>query len=141
MRDYYEGEFASDQATGIGRIYYAGGDVYVGEVQDLKKSGVGRLYEKKLKRYYEGSFYNDNKDGVGYYAYDQDAGLLAGKIYCGNFKNGKEEGAGEYIEEKNLANVYGLSADGMSDRFEEIAVYLSNGYKALGVNIVDLIKI
>ena len=124
----------------MGRIFYANGDVYIGEVQDFKRYGAGRLYQKKEKRYFEGKFYNGNKEGMGYYIYNSEAASLAGKVYCGNFKNDKEEGAGEYISEKDMVNVYGLEWQGLNERLEEIKVFLSNGFKNLGLSISDLIK-
>ena len=92
----YEGQFEDDIPTGLGKLTYPNGDVYIGMVDKACKQGRGRL--ESNGEIFEGEFSKDQKDGVGYYFQGD------GKVYCGQFRQDKEEGIGEYLREKDIEN-------------------------------------
>ena len=69
---------------------FSNGDIYHGEIKDLKKDGKG-TYTFNNGDIYEGDFINGVMEGEGIYTYSKTASK-----YEGFFKNGKRHGKGIY---------------------------------------------
>ena len=88
------------------KVYYSNGDVYEGDLLNLKKHGKGKLIYAQGD-VYEGDFVNDAMTGKGKFTYNN------GDVYVGDFVDGKLNGQGEYRWAADGSVYSGGFVDGM----------------------------
>ena len=86
----YEGPFEDDRPNGIGKYFFANGDVYNGEMKAGAVTGRG-IYVTKAGDTLEGTFVDAKLHGVGTYRF------ASGDRYEGEVSHGKMHGKGRYF--------------------------------------------
>ena len=120
--DVYEGEFTDNLPGGKGKITYADGSEYVGDVEYNMRNGQGVL-KYPNGNIYEGGFTNNVREGEGTFTFTD------GKKYVGEFSGGNYNGKGTFYYKSG--NIYeGDFKDGQ--REGQGVMQYANGQKFVG---------